>query len=72
MFNGTGGGYVIVAGDDRVPAVLGYSDQGTFDSQDIPEAMQELLEGYAAQIEALSHGAKAAPQLRARPHPARW
>ena len=28
------GGYVIIAGDDRVPAVLGYSDDGTFDMQD--------------------------------------
>ena len=60
VFNGTGNGYVIVAGDDRVPAVLGYSDQGTFDSQDIPEAMQELLEGYAAQIAALDEGATVA------------
>ena len=65
VFNGTGPGYVIVAGDDRAPAVLGYSDKGTFDPQDIPEAMQGLLEGYAAQIEALSHGAKAAPQISA-------
>ena len=56
-------GYVIVAGDDRAPAVLGYSDQGTFDEQDVPEAMQYLLEGYAAQIEALDEGAKAAPLL---------
>lgn len=52
-------GYVIVAGDDRAPAVLGYSDQGTFDPQYIPEAMQELLEGYTAQIESLEQGAKA-------------
>ncbi len=52
------GGYVIVAGDDRAPAVLGYSDQGTFDANHVPEAMQHLLDGYAAQIEALSQGAQ--------------
>ena len=52
-------GYVIVAGDDRAPAVLGYSDNGTFDAQDVPEAMQELLDSYAEQIEALSQGEKA-------------
>ena len=52
-------GFVIVAGDDRAPAVLGYSDNGRFDSSRIPEAMQELLKGYAAQIEALGHGARA-------------
>ena len=63
--NGAGRGYVIVAGDDRAPAVLGYSDQGTFDNQDIPAAMQNLLEGYAAQIAALDQGMKAAPRLTA-------
>ena len=62
-FNGTRGGFVIVAGDDRVPAVLGYSDKSTFDPQDMPEAMQAMLEGYAAQIDALDHGAKAAPHF---------
>ena len=64
--NGTASGYVIVAGDDRAPAVLGYSDTGTFDVQQVPEAMQELLDGYAAQIEALDQGAVAAPQLTSR------
>ncbi len=44
-------GYVIVAGDDRVPAILGYSDNGAFNPTDIPEAMQELLDGYAASDE---------------------
>ena len=66
VFNATQGGYVIVAGDDRAPAVLGYSDNGTFDSNDVPEALQYLLEGYAAQIEALDLGFKAAPILSGR------
>ena len=63
VFNANEGGYVIVAGDDRAPAVLGYSENGTFDDHDIPEAMQSMLDGYAAQIAALEQGAKAAPQL---------
>lgn len=58
VFNADRGGYVIVAGDDRAPAVLGYSDKGNFDAQNVPEAMQELLDGYAYQIEALANGAK--------------
>ncbi len=58
--NTTGGGFVIVAGDDRAPAVLGYSDKGSLDSRDMPEAMQALLEGYSAQIEALGRGDKPA------------
>ena len=59
VFNAShaGDGYVIVAGDDRAPAVLAYSDEGTFDAQDIPEAMQALLDGYAAQIAAIGEGA---------------
>ena len=67
VFTGNQGGYVIVAGDDRAPAVLGYSDNGTFDSQNMPEAMQYLLEGYAAQIEALGTYAKPAHPLTSAP-----
>lgn len=63
VFNGERGGYVIIAGDDRAPAVLGYSDKGSFNALDIPEAMEYLLEGYTAQIEALDQGAKVAPKL---------
>ena len=66
--NGAAGGYVIVAGDDRAPAVLGYSDTGSFDTSDVPEALQELLEDYAAQIEALGQGdsASVSPHLTSR------
>ena len=56
VFNNTVNGFVIVAGDDRAPAVLGYSDKGTFDAANIPEGLQELLEGYTAQITALNKG----------------
>ncbi len=49
-------GFLIIAGDDRAPAVLGYSDKGTFDPQNVPDAMQSLLDGYSAQIAALTQG----------------
>ena len=62
VFSSSSRGYVIVAGDDRVPAVLGYSDTGNFDPMDIPAPMQEWLDGYAAQIEAIACGA--VPELR--------
>ena len=55
-------GFVVVAGDDRLPAVLGYSDSGSFDADDVPPAMQEWLDGYAAQVEAIAAGA--APEVR--------
>ena len=60
-------GYVIVAGDDRVPAVLGYSDNGTFDPTDVPPAMQSLLDGYAAQIDALPDVMPAPQQVSRTP-----
>ena len=50
------GGYVIVAGDDRAPAVLGYSENGKFDINNVPEAMQELFDSYAEQINAIEDG----------------
>ena len=56
VFNNAGQGFVIVTGDDRAPAVLGYSDKGAFDANNVPEALQELLKSYAVQIDALSTG----------------
>ncbi len=50
-FNAQGGGYVIVAGDDRVDDVLAYSLNGTVDAATIPAAMQTMLASYAEQIE---------------------
>jgi hypothetical protein len=44
VFNTSGNdAFVIVAGDDRAPAVLAYSDNGTFDPADVPEAMQQAV-----------------------------
>ena len=67
VFNASRGGYVIVAGDDQAPAILGYSESGTFDTQEVPEAMQALIDSYAEQIDALGHGAQAARHLNAVP-----
>lgn len=43
-------GYVLVSGDDRMPAVIGYSDEGKFDADAIPDNMCEWLETYAEQV----------------------
>lgn len=45
------GGYVIVSGDERLPDVLGYSYESTFDADNIPSNMQGLLDGYTKQVE---------------------
>ena len=45
-------GYVIVSADDRLPAVLGYSDNGSFDLQRIPDNMRWWLDQYKGEIAA--------------------
>ncbi len=61
VFNAaSNGGYVIVSGDDRTVPVLGYADNGAFDPTNVPPALQYMLEGYAAQIDALDAGAQPA------------
>ena len=47
------GGYVVVAGDDCMPDVLGYSYTGHFDAANIPCNMKAWLEDYANQVEYL-------------------
>ena len=39
-------GWVIVSGDDRTRQVLGYSDSGSYDPNDVPENMQAWLDQY--------------------------
>ena len=56
-----GNGFVIASGDDSTPAILGYSDEGKFDAEDIPINVQWWLDEYARQIKFLQdHGAPAA------------
>ena len=52
-FNITGGGFVIIAGEDRAPQVLGYSDKGQFDFNRLPYGLQGLLDGFKQEIEFL-------------------
>ena len=44
-----GEGFVIVSADDRMVPVLGYSTEGRFNIQDIPENMAGFLENYKAE-----------------------
>ena len=56
-----GGGFVIVSGDDRTMPVLGYSDSGTFDAEQLPAEVRAWLKGYADQLNYLSQHPKAVP-----------
>ncbi len=44
------GGYVIVSNDDRTMPILGYSDSGSLDTQNIPSNMRAWLQVYADEI----------------------
>lgn len=57
VFNrGKSNGFVIVSGDDRAEAVLGYTDNGSFDINNIPPNMKWWLDEYANQMDALYNG----------------
>ena len=45
--NESAGGYVLIAGEEAATPVLGYSLSGSFPTQDMPEAMRDLLDYYA-------------------------
>ena len=52
VFNrGTNEGFVIVAGDDQVTPVLGYSTSGSFDMNEVPETLKMLLDEYQRSME---------------------
>ena len=55
-------GWVIVAGDDRARPILAYGDEDFFDENDVPECVQDWLNGYVEQIEAIDK-IKAEPQV---------
>ena len=51
VFNNEHQGFIIVSGDDCAEEVLGYSDSGSFDIDNIPENLKGLLDCYATEIE---------------------
>ncbi len=53
---GKDGGFVIVAGDDCLPAVLAFSEQGTFEPKELPSQVSAWLDGYKATIRASRAG----------------
>lgn len=67
VFNATGrNGFVLVSGDDRTVPILGYSDHGSLDTDNLPPNVKAWLEGYHRQIDALGEEtAVGAPQQKA-------
>jgi len=58
-------GFVIVAGDDRVVPVLGYSNENGFSVENMPDNLKWWLDGYARQIEyAIENNMEATPEIK--------
>lgn len=55
VFNNDAGGFVIIAGDDAVTPVLGYTSTGSFDAENLPDGLKDLLKSYERQIAALGN-----------------
>lgn len=53
LFERYGGGWVLVAADDCVKPILGYSTSGSIDPYDMPPALTMWLNNYAHQISAV-------------------
>lgn len=54
IFNrGENEGFVIISGDDRAPKILGYSDKGSFDADNLPPQLKDLMERWTKQIEGM-------------------
>ena len=63
VFNAKDGdGFVIVSGDDRTMDILGYSEHGSLDTDNLPENVKWWLDSYASQIKAL--GTSLVPVVR--------
>ena len=63
-------GFVIVSNDDRTDAILGYSDSGSLDPDNMPDNMRSWLQGYADQIKWINeHGITAKASHRAAKTP---
>ena len=48
-------GFVIISNDDNLPAILGYSDNGIFDEEALPDRhpLHSLLQSYARQVSSI-------------------
>ena len=54
-------GFVIISADDRIEPILGYSTEGNFNAEDIPDNLRAFLDGYSTQIKEYLHDAPASP-----------
>lgn len=63
---GAGQGFIIVAGDDCMPSILGYTEQGDFDEATLPPALADMLAVWAQTVEDAQLNGQNTPQQEAR------
>lgn len=54
IFNSPESGYLVLSADDTLIPLLGYSETGTFDAENMPPQMQWWLDEYARQVTYMS------------------
>ena len=54
--NRSGVGFVVVAGDDALPSVLGYSTNSSFSASSLPSELKAWLDGYALWVQQVRKG----------------
>ena len=64
-------GYVIVAGDDCIPSVIGYTESGDFDEQKEAPQLLAMLDTYAHMVETLQSEGRNIPYAPQGPSKAR-
>jgi hypothetical protein len=65
IFNVGTTGFVIIAGDDHYRPVIGYSDEGTFNPDDMAPAMADYLEGVRQGVMEAAQASSAQPSVAA-------
>lgn len=71
VFNiGSDGGFVIVSASDLTPDIIGYTDEGAFDANNIPDNMKAWLQEYANQIAWVEKNGQQVTESKVRKAPA--
>lgn len=55
---GASKGYVIVSGDDSTAPIIGYTDSGDFNYDNLPDGLREMLDSWAVKIERVQKAPK--------------
>lgn len=54
--NGDDRGFTIVSGDDLMPEIVGYADNGSFSQDNMPDKLRAFLDAYRATLDKVAQG----------------